>query len=148
MKRSIKSLLVALVVSLSLAVPVLAGPDKGGPPQDILDLAEQGSLPAMNILGRIYALGAGVPQDYAEALKWLRKAAEQGFALSQIYLGDMYNKGQGVPQDYVEAHKWMNLAAAQGDKDAAKSRDAFARKMTPAQIAEAQRLAREWKPKK
>jgi uncharacterized protein len=39
------------------------------------------------------------------------------------------------------------LAAANGDKEGAKSRDALAKLMTPAQIAEAQKLAREWKPK-
>jgi hypothetical protein len=43
---------------------------------------------------------------------------------------------------------WYNLAAAQGDKDAAKARDELTAKMTPAQIAEAQRLARQWKPTK
>ena len=60
----------------------------------------------------------------------------------------MYFMGKGVPQDYVEAHKWLSLAAAQGYKDVAKFRDLIASTMTPEQIAEAQRLAREWKPKK
>ncbi len=64
----------------------------------------------------------------------------------------MYEKGQGVPQDYVQAHMWYNLAASHfapgSDRDrAVKNRDIIAEKMTPAQIAEAQRLAREWKPK-
>ncbi len=58
----------------------------------------------------------------------------------------MYYKGEGVPQDYVEAHKWLNLAAAK-DSQHAKARDLAAAKMTREQIAEAQRLAREWKPK-
>jgi hypothetical protein len=52
-----------------------------------------------------------------------------------------------VPQNYVQAHKWWNLAAVAGDKDAIKNRDIVAGKMTPAQIAEGQKLAREWKPK-
>jgi uncharacterized protein len=59
----------------------------------------------------------------------------------------MYAIGKGVPQDYVIAHMWLNLAAVDGDKDAAEGRDTLAAKMTPAQIAEAQKLAREWKPK-
>ncbi len=63
----------------------------------------------------------------------------------------MYNYGQGVPQDYIQAHMWYNLAAASGGDDdremAAKNRDLIAEKMTSEQIAEAQRLAREWKPK-
>ncbi len=65
----------------------------------------------------------------------------------------MYEKGQGVPQDYVQAHMWYNLAASHfapgSDRDrAVKNRDILAAKMTPAQIAEAQRLARKWKPKR
>jgi len=60
----------------------------------------------------------------------------------------MHLLGKGVPQDFVEGHKWINLSATQGDKKAAKTRDTIAKKMTPAQIAEAQRLAREWKSKK
>jgi TPR repeat protein len=59
----------------------------------------------------------------------------------------MYFDGQGVPQDYVLAHKWLNLAAAQGgmrSDTAVKARDNVASQMTPEQIAEAQRLAREW----
>ena len=55
---------------------------------------------------------------------------------------------QGVTQDYVQTHLWYNLAAAQGNELARKNRDIVAKKMTSAQIAEAQRLAREWKPKK
>jgi TPR repeat protein len=60
----------------------------------------------------------------------------------------MYLEGKGVPQDYLEAHKWFNLAAVTGNKVAITNREIAASKMTPAQIAEAQRLTREWKPKK
>ena len=95
----------------------------------------------------MYENGNGVPQDYAEAVKWYRKAADQGYARAQNNLGVMYNRGQGVPQDYVMAHMWFNLAAALGDEKALKTRDALAKNMTSEQIAEAQRLAREWKPK-
>ncbi len=56
----------------------------------------------------------------------------------------MYGNGPGVPQAYVQAHMWFNLAAAQGYEGAAKNRDPAASKMTPARIAEAQRLAKEW----
>jgi uncharacterized protein len=87
-----------------------------------------------------------VPQDYAEAAKWHRKAADQGNAHAQNHLGVMYVHGQGVPQNYVLAHMWANLATANGLQLASATRDLAAAKMTPAQIAEAQRLAREWKP--
>jgi len=56
--------------------------------------------------------------------------------------------GRGLPQDWVQAHMWYNLAAAQGLEPANKLRDSLAKKMTPAQIAEAQKMAREWRPKK
>ena len=88
-----------------------------------------------------------MPQDYTEATRWYRKAADQGNATAQSNLGTMYDKGQGVTQDYIQAHIWYNLAAARGLKIGRKNRDILAEKMTPAQIAEAQKLAREWKPK-
>ena len=111
-------------------------------------LAEKGHAGPQVIFGTMYEDGEGVPQDYAEAVKWYRKAAEQGDAVAQFYLGVMYATGQGVAQDDVQAHLWYNLAAAQGNENARKGRDIAAKLMTPAQIAEAQRLAREWKPKK
>jgi uncharacterized protein len=127
----------------------------GGVPQNYAEAAKwyrlsanQGTASPQTMLGLMYARGQGVPQDYVEAVRWYRKAAEQGFAAAQTHLGVMYEEGRGVPQDYVEAHKWWNLAAAQGNADAVKNRDIVAKRMTPAQIAEAQKLAREWKPKK
>ena len=109
--------------------------------------AEQGDDRAQHNLGFMYANGQGVPQDYAAAVSWYRKAAEQGNARAQFNLGGMYRNGQGVTQDYVQAHMWLNLAAAKGDADAIKNRDIVTAKMTPAQISEAQKLARGWKPK-
>ena len=57
----------------------------------------------------------------------------------------------GVPQDYVQAHKWLNLAASRTTpgklEDVRLARDKLAEKMTALQVAEAQRLAREWRPK-
>jgi Sel1 repeat len=78
--------------------------------------------------------------DYATALRLWRPLADQGNAHAQFNLGAMYANGQGVPQDYVRAHMWFNLSAAQGNQGAAKNRDIAARRMTPAQIAKAQKL--------
>lgn len=78
-------------------------------------LAEQGDAEAQLILGSMYDIGLGVPQDYMEAVKWYRLAAEQGNAKAQSKLGSMYDIGLGVPQDYIEAVKWWRLAAEQGD---------------------------------
>ncbi len=115
-------------------------------------LAEQGDVEAQGNLGFMYGKGRGVSQDYAEAVKWYRKAAEQGYAEAQYNLGIMYGIGQGVPQDYVLAHMWFNLAVSklppgEAHDRAVKNSDIAAKRMTPAQISEAQKLAREWKPK-
>ena len=81
-----------------------------------------------------------------KAAKWYRKAAEQGDVLAQTNLGALYGNGQGVAQDLVLAHMWSSLAAAQGNEDARLNVDDVAKFMTPDQVSEAQRLAREWKP--
>jgi uncharacterized protein len=109
--------------------------------------AAQGQAKAQYNLGTLFLNGGGVPKDYQQALRWFRMAADQGEAVAQTKIGIMYDDGQGVPHDVVQAHKWYNLAATNGDKPAAELRDALAKQMTPAQIAEAQQLAREWKPK-
>ena len=129
--------------------------DKGdGVPQDYAEAvkwyrkaAEQGNDLAQSNLGFMYFNGLGVPQDYAEAVRWYRMAAEQGLARAQLHLGTMYFLGNGVPQDVVLAYMWFNIAVAQGQNEASLSRDEVAKHMNREQVAEAQRLAREWKPK-
>lgn len=110
------------------------------------EAAKQGHAEAQNFLRVMYLNRRGVPQDDAEAVKWYRKWAEQGDAAAQNSLGLMYTVGLGVPQDPVEAHKWFNLAGYAGNDESRENRDLVALKMTPAQIAEAQKRAREWKP--
>ena len=66
----------------------------------------------------MYANGQGVPQSYAEAMTWHRKAADLGDAKAQFSVGVMYFKGLGVPQNYAEAAKWYRRAADQGDPTA------------------------------
>jgi hypothetical protein len=106
--------------------------------------AEQANAYAQFNLGIMYSNGAGVPQDDAEAVRWFRLAAEQGHAKARFSLGIMYNNGRGVPQDKVLAHMWFNLASAAGNDLGTENRDAITRIMSPAEIAEAQKLAREW----
>ncbi len=110
--------------------------------------AEQGNATGQFNLGIMYYMGKGVPEDIEEAARWFRLAAEQGKAEAQANLGTMNYLGEGVLQDDVLSHMWLSLAASQGDKDASRLRERLAEKMTPAQIAEAEKLAREWKPKK
>ena len=121
--------------------------------------AEQGDAGGQNNLGYMYDTGQGVPQDYVEAVKWYSLAADQGNAEAQSNLGVMYRDGKGVPQDYVQAHMWFDLASVADPapdnliepddlidwgENSKKYRDSIAAKMTRAQIAEAQRLARAW----
>ena len=117
-------------------------------------LADQGRAGAQYFLGFMYGTGQGVLKNESESLKWHRKAADQGEAQAQYNLGVMYAYGAGEPQDYVKAHSWFNLAAslytaseAEKRAIAVKFRDNMPARMTSAQIAEAQKLARGWKPK-
>ena len=128
--------------------------------------AERGNADAQYWLGSLYRTGKGVPEDvmkglefivkaagqgHAKAIGWIRTHADRGATLAQYFLASMYLTGEGLPQDAVLAHMWLNLAAAKFPPGelrelAANDRDGLSKIMTPDQIAEAQRLAREWKP--
>ncbi len=162
--RVIKAALVVLVLSLGLAAPVgaltLKDYDDGVDAYDRGDyetayrllrpFVNPGHAWAQHNLGNMNYFGQGVPEDYAEAARWWHKAAEQGEPRAQNNLGAMYLKGEGVLQDYVQAHMWFNLAASTltGELrgEAVEHRDDIAAEMTPAQLAEAHKLAREWRP--
>src|SRR5712692_8709765 len=104
-----------VVMFLFTAAPLLWADDQAASVDSLKKRAAQGDAEAQFSLGIMYANGQGVPQDYAEALKWFRLAAAQGIAKAQNSLGSIYANGQGVPQDSAEALKWFRLAAAQGD---------------------------------
>ena len=108
--------------------------------------AAQGHAMAQSNLASMYSLGEGVIQDYKEAVRLYKLSAAQGEDRSKNLLGFSYLLGEGVAQDYVRAHMWFNLAASslsgEDQKNASTQRDNVAAKMTPAQIAEAQAMAR------
>jgi len=134
---------VAVLTALALCVPVQAQT----PEIDAARArAEAGIAVAQYDLGVMYANGLGVPEDDAEAVRWYRLAADQGDASAQFNLGFMYVNGEGVPQDDVQAHMWFNLAASLRltGEFGVRNRDSVAGRMNPTQIAEAERLAREW----
>lgn len=106
--------------------------------------ADQGYARAQFNLGVMYDEGQGAPRNKTEAVKWYWKAADQGDYMAQFNVGAMYANGQGVRRDLVQAYMWFSLSGAQGDQKAIMARDMIARDMTPAQIADAQRLARKW----
>jgi len=106
--------------------------------------AEQGDSRAQYNLGVMYDNGRGVPEDDTEAVKWYRLSAEQGDYLGQNNLGLMYKEGTGVPQDILMAYMWFNLSAARDFEDAKTNKEIIEKRMTRQQIAEGQRLSREW----
>jgi TPR repeat protein len=113
--------------------------------------ADQDDTDAQLFLAWVYPDSQPTAADLAiQRLSRIREAAERGTASAQASLGELYRDGSGVPQDYVLAHLWFNLAASQSTGEDherySAARDDVASKMTPGQFAEAQRLAREWKP--
>lgn len=109
-------------------------------------LAAQGDAPAQFNLSLLYDKGEGAQQDAQEAVKWSRKAAEQGHGWAQNNLGVTYDVGQGVVQDFVRARMWYNISAKVSSGDERKisitNRDDVGSRMTAAQIAKAQEMAR------
>ena len=121
MKLAIRHAVAAIILVSSLAAPVAAGPYED-------------------------ASAAYVGGRYEVALRLWQPMADQGLSGAQYGIGLMYDKGRGVTQNFVLAHKWFDLSAAQGNQSAVLSRDAAARRMSPTEITEAKKLAREWKP--
>jgi TPR repeat protein len=109
--------------------------------------AEQGDPEAQFKLGNEYVLGKDLPVDHTEALKWYRSAAEQGDTKAQFNLGYMCRNGEGMTSDYVQAYKWYKLAAVHGNANYQKLRDLVAKRLSSDQLAEAEKLANEWRPK-
>ena len=110
-------------------------------------IAEEGHTETKFNIGSNYTVDPDSQQDFAEGLKLIRMAAEQGHAQAQSWLGEMYEDGEGVPQDKLLAHMWFHIGASSGDEEARSLRDKLAKQMTPDQIADAQRMAREWMAK-
>ena len=139
-----RHIIVALALVVGLALPAWAQSATA-----VQTLAEQGDAKAQFALGTMYRDGQGVAQDYAEALRWWRKAAELGVVDAQFALANMYAGGLGIAQDNILAHMWYDIAMAQtGDAwlrgIAGSNRDVLAARMTPADISKAQRLMAEW----
>lgn len=108
--------------------------------------AKQGYPEAQNNLALMYNDGKGVPQDFKKAVEWYQKAAKQGEANAQNNLALMYYTGEGIPKDQVLAYAWANLAGVKKNTPDKKLRDIIAENISPAEIAEGQRLSSNWKP--
>jgi TPR repeat protein len=116
--------------------------------------AGKGNAEARTLLGAMYWSGEGVPRDHKEAARLYSLAANQGYARAQNDIGFMLGFGEGIPpQDDIEAYKWLTLAInGYTDKNrerleqARQDLAALAKRMRPAQITEAERRAKAFKP--
>ena len=109
------------------------------------------SLPIAEVqrrLGQAYIFGGnteqGVPHDPVLGTECILSAAELGDLPAQRLLGALYHDGVGVLQDLVLAYKWLSLGARSGDETATRAREGVRKRLTETQLAEANRLAREW----
>jgi hypothetical protein len=112
-------------------------------------VAERGGPLSQYNVGVMYEQGLGVPKNYALAMSLFRKSAAQGFAIAMLNLGVMYGQGEGVPIDDVQAYRWFSLvgphclpAQAEAGAAAARYRAMVVKRMTRAQIAQAETLVR------
>jgi len=110
-------------------------------------LADQGDAKAQRQLAMMYYLGQGMDRDYATAHEWFTRAAEQGDDVAQMTLGVMSVEGQGVSASNVQGHVWFSLSAQKGNSSAQTRLERLVPEMTPEEIAEAEQLAENWKPR-
>ncbi len=109
--------------------------------------AEQGNALAQYNLGWMFDMGVGVQKNVAETLKWYTKASAQGDRYAPFNIGTMYYRGEGVDKDFVKTYYWFDIAKSNGNIKAKKWRDRIAERMTPEQIAAAQKMLEQWRAK-
>lgn len=157
-----KQVVAILSLALGLAVQAHAGIEEGVQAyisgeygkamSEFQPLAEGGNPNAQYYMGFMNHHGYGVKRNEVEAAKWFLMAANQGEWQSQYYLGVLYEKGAGMQQDLATAHMWLSLAAVNPGttfRDSLHTKEAVSkleRKMKPEQIAQAQEMAKNWKP--
>jgi len=112
----------------------------------ILAAGKAGFAKAQYNLGKMFRDGKGVQKDLQTAAQWFLAAAKQGHVRAQNHIGMRYARGKGITADPVQAMMWLTLSAKSGNPAAVENRAALARKLTAAQIADAERLAAAWKP--
>ena len=165
MKRIVLALAAFLLASSPLAAQTLeADMKKAAGAYERKDMATaakiwkawagKGNAEARTLLGAMYWSGEGVPRDHKEAARLYLLAANQGYARAQNDIGFMLGFGEGTPPlNDVEAYKWLSLAvngytAKNQDRldQARQDLAALAKRMNPAQISEAERRAKAFKP--
>jgi TPR repeat protein len=123
-----KKIILAMLIALGWQQAAMAGFAEGATAynsknyavalKEIRPLAQAGNADAEHLMGLMYYMGRGVPQDYKTALEWHRKAALKGKSDAQYVVGAMYYTGNAVIQDHKQAVLWFRRAAEQGHPDA------------------------------
>jgi TPR repeat protein len=106
--------------------------------------ADQGDTEAQFQLGKFFLEGIGVPQDPTQAADWFRSAAEHMHHGAQYALGGLYSQGRGVPKDLVKSYEWVRISSPKLDTHTRDVLATLAKKMTPAQVEDAEKHAEEW----
>ena len=109
-------------------------------------LADVGNAEAQFKLGSLYAEGKVVPNDFAQAAKWFRKAGDQGHAEALYSLGVIYANGFSVPVDFAEGYALFCLAAKSGFEPATEDCDTLAGELSSEELALANKRIDEFNP--
>lgn len=108
--------------------------------------ANEGDAAAQLKAGEFLEAGKGATQDYQEAVRWYRASAISGDPQAQIRLANLISEGHGTDKSLVLAHAWANIAGSRGSEEGRQLRDKLAKKLSPAEIDFAQKLAKGWQP--
>ena len=122
--------------------------DQGKARELLLRAAKQGYPDAQHALGHMYLHGWGGAKDASEGARWVKEVAEQGNVEAQVLLAALFLTGEGVKKDETAAYMWLSVEGSRGDADTKRLRDILSRHMSSEQIANAEKLAKEWKPKR
>ena len=135
-----------LILLMTLCVSFTqAGNCPLGKLEDITRCATQGDRIAQTILGYIYFQGKEVPRNYKTSFDWMTKAANQGDKDAQYSLGSYYYNGWGTKRDLVLAYLWWSLSIINNEDPIVRnSLDTLEEKLSPAELARAQKMASEW----
>lgn len=109
-------------------------------------MAQTGNADAEELIGSMYALGAGVQRDDIRAFEWYLRASMRGHPGAQSGIGWYYEVGRGMPSpDLIRGYAWYTLSAIGGDPDAAISLEEIVKKMTPEQIKKSQAVIKDYR---
>jgi TonB family protein len=114
-------MLLSILLFVIRPTPAVADQEKSSSTKNLstlLEAAGTGEAKSQCELAKAYLEGSFGQRDYAEAIKYFRRAANQNLAEAQNWMGMIYEHGLGGQRDYSSAVKWYRKAAGQGDASA------------------------------